>query len=513
MFNGLKTFFGVTAAAAATLPTPPPIKVKGKDATSLPSYFTTAAPSTTSALTRSDRGLLNADITAYRTASRNTREATRNFVAASPDLSSAVFHYARLAITNRYVAVAKNLDGTFNVEATALLQQILTRFEVLGDYTQGYVASSSLRSMSESMVKELMLYGSCAAELVLDKSRAPARIQPISVTQIEWFPDGKGVRPQQTVGDAKVNLDVPTFAYVALDQDLLDAYSVSPLEAALQTTLFGHEFLNDVRRVVKRVLHPRLKVTIDEEKFRANIPQEIQFDQEKLSAYMGSFIGDLETKINGLKPEDALIFFDSIGVEYESRGNESLGSEYEILQGLIDAKMSSGSKTMGTILGHGTASSNIASSETMLFVKAVQGSVQEKLNEIYSRLLTVALRVLGVDAYVEFRYNSVELRTETELEAFKQTRQSRILELLSLGVYTDEEAVLEMTGHLPHPGYKPLSGTMFKSKQSTDVTDETSNNGSTLNKSLNPDVPSKARGSNNKANPIKSIVDNVVNIA
>jgi hypothetical protein len=43
--------------------------------------------------------------------------------------------------------------------------------------------------------------------------------------------------------------------------------------------------------------------------------------------------------------------------------------------------------------------------------------------------------------------------------------QSRILDLLSLGLLDDNEASLKLTGQLPPAGYTPKSGTMFRSTQ------------------------------------------------
>jgi hypothetical protein len=77
------------------------------------------------------------------------------------------------------------------------------------------------------------------------------------------------------------------------------------------------------------------------------------------------------------------------------------------------------------------------------------------------------------------------------------------LELLSLGLVTDAEASLKLTGKLPPPGYKPLSGTMFKSATEQNSPQQPSNSGSTLNQNLNGDTPSTARGQNKKAEVVK----------
>lgn len=505
MIKGLLTLFSSTKMqAGSALPVVPAPRVK-PGSQSLPSYLKTANPSKTTPIAQTDRRLINVDITTYRNGA-NTQQVIRDFAAASPDLSAAIFAYLRTAITKEYTAVAKNVaDGTFNPEATALVQHLLARFDLLPDYSDGFSGTNSIRSTSESLGKEIMLTGAMAAELVLGKDRLPRRIQPIAVSQLKFIPDNGILKPVQVVGGQQIDLDVPTFFYVALDQSLLDAYPSSPLEAALQPILFSQEFLNDVRRVVKRAIHPRVKVVIDEEKFRKSMPQEIQHDESKFLEYQASVIASIKATMDNLAPEDALIYFDTIGITLENNGNTSLSKEYEILSKMADAKMATGAKTLPAILGHGSGSSNIASTETMLQMLSAYGAVQSKLNEMYSRILTLGVRLFGFDVTVEFAYAPVDLRPESELEAFKAQKQSRVLELLSLGLVTDEEASLSLTGRLPPTGFKSLSGTMFKSNQSAANPNPNgdTNGGSTLNQNLNSDAPKGVRGGNNKANPQK----------
>ena len=133
-----------------------------------------------------------------------------------------------------------------------------------------------------------------------------------------------------------------------------------------------------------------------------------------------------------------------------------------------DSMLSTGTKTPPTVLGHHKSSSNVSSTEALLFLKQVEGSLQFKLNEMYSRILTLAVRLVGFDCYVEFKYEPINLRPDMELEAFRAQKQSRVLELLSLGLMTDEQASLDLTGDLPPEDYTPLSGTFFKSQNPSD---------------------------------------------
>lgn len=494
---------GIEAAASPTLPVEPVPKTKTAQQ-SLPSYLTTAKPNETSPLPITDRRLANTNIEDYRT--DGTQKLIRQLVAASPDLSAAVFSYIRTAVTSGYTAVAKNMDGTFNREATTLTQQILVRFDKVQRYTDGFSNVSGIRELSESLSKELLQYGALAGELVLDKSRLPYRIVPISVPQIDFVPQKvTGLRPRQKLGGQFIDLDQPTFIYIPLDQDLLTPYASSPLESAIQPVQFATSFMNDLRRVVKRAIHPRMKIEIDSEKFLKQVPAQVAADPAKLKEYMDNVTSGIEDKINGLNPEDALIMFDLIKPDYLNNGNISLDREYEVLSGIADAKLSTGAKTLPSILGHSRGSSNIASTETLLFMKNAIGAVQMKLNDFYSRMLTLSVRLFGLDVYVEFAYEKVDLRPESELAAFKSMDQSRILELLSIGFITDEQACMQLTGQLPPLGMKPLSGTMFHS-----VSAQPSGNpnngtaGEAVNQTLEPKTPSKKRG-NPKADVIPLI--------
>lgn len=484
------------AAAGGKLPPAPPPKVKNKQV-SFPSFLTTIATND-NALPRLDRRLANTDLGTYRTGN-NTLQVIRDLAASNPDLAAALNAYLRTALTDTYTAVARNIDGTFNPEATALVQQILTRIDVIGNYDDGFSGIWSLRSVSESLAKELMLCGAMGLELVLDKARLPRTFAPISVTQIDFIADDKWLKPIQKVGGEEIDLDQPTFFYCSIDQDLLQPYAASPFEPAIQPVLFSISLLNDIRRIVRRGVHPRVKVTIDEDKFRKYLPPEYVNDPKALEGYMNTVLSSIESRVNGLEPEDAVVMWDSITVEILSRGNESYGDEVVVLQELANSKLTTGAKALPSILGHGTGSQNIASSETLLFMKNAAG-VQAKLNEIYSKALTLAVRLFGEDVYVEFKYAPIDLRPESELEAFRVMKQSRILEQLSFGFISDEDAAMQITGQLPPVGFKPLSGTLFM--QPAPAGAGGSPNSTTGAQDRRPATPQQPKGGQRKADVV-----------
>jgi hypothetical protein len=496
MFERLKSIFTRTPMQAALLPPVVDPKVPNKSQAKQSFSKRTATASGDQRLISDDRRTANLDLLSLRNGT-TTKSTIRDLSAVSPDLSASVFAYTRLAVTRNFNAVARNLDGTISPEATKLTQAILARLNFLNDYSQGFSATTGIHAVAEQLMLELRLYGSCSLELVLDKARIPNRLQPISVTQIEFLEDASGYAyPIQRVNKQEINLDTPGFFYESLDQDLLTAYSNSPMESALQATLADAEFTNDIRRSIKKALHPRLDAEIDSDKFRKSIPISIAGDKDEVDTYQNNFIGAVESTVNGLEPDDALVHFDSVKFAYVNNGNATLSDEWKTLQGLIDSKTATGTKSPSFVLGHGSGSQNVASSESMLFIKYVEG-VQLKLNSILSRALTLATRLLGQDVYVEFAFDRIDLRPHLETTSFRVMEQSRVLELLSIGMMSDEEASILLTGNLPPAGYKPLSGTFFKAgatdPNAVDTSSALSNTGA-VQQSVTPDTPQAPKG-------------------
>lgn len=499
VFPTLKGLFGGAKQAATQLPPIQEPKVKPKPQAQPSMSKRTKTSNGDQKLAAKDRRTANLDLLTLRDGT-TTKSTIRELAKVSPDLSGSVWAYQRMVVTRGFSAVARNLDGTANPEATASLQQVISRMNYLTDYAEGFTNISGVHAVAESLTMELRYEGSCSLELVLDKARLPSRLQPISTSQIDFYEDTKGgVYPVQKAASGDINLDIPSFFYESLDQDLLTAYSDSPMEAALQATLADAEFTNDVRRVIKRALHPRLDAKVAWDDFRKGVPADIAGDPEKVREYQDQFISSIEDTVNGLEPDDALVHFDTVEFDYLNNGNVTLNKEYETLQGMVNSKLATGTKAPAAVLGHGAGSQNIASSESMLFIRYCEG-VQLKVNQILSRALTLATRLLGHDVYVEFAFERIDLRPANELEAFKAQKQSRILDLLSLGLVTDEEASLELTGKLPPPGAPKLSGTMFRSGAGTppgagNPNSTTSQlNGGAVEQDLNPGTPKQKRG-------------------
>ena len=443
----------------------------------------------------------NSDISSIRT-SADAYSAMRALVKISGDVAMAVTSYIRLAdtpINFKVYDAAHQLSD----DGMTVLRSFLASLETLNDYSYGYDDRLGISSISNISLLELMLTGACAVELVLDKARLPFRLQPVSPSKLKWrvsqLDTGNGVNhkiiPWQQAQGVTVMLDVPTFFTARLDQDVTLVYPKPPLESALNAAVFSAEVMQDIRRTVRRSGHSRLLVTINTELLLKSAPLEVRGDAVKLQTWMEDVRTSLESQIAGLNPESGLVVFDSITADYL---NSEIGasSDYGPFMDIVDGLQATALRTPPSILGKRMGGSqNISSSESLLFLKHVEG-IQRPVQTMISRALTLALRLYGFEGYVKAEYSPVNLRPDSELEGFKQMKQARVLELLSLGFLTDQEAAEELGTGPRAPGSPELSGTMFYAQNFTPDPTATHNGGDPARRALtgNNDTPKKAGG-------------------
>lgn len=467
---------------AAVLPdTPLPKAPSGAQA--LPGYRRSVI-SSTAAIRKIDRFLSSTDRVISAKSLGATNKVVRELVKSSPDLSSAASSLLRVGIPERYTVTGRNMDGVIDPATTALAHEILRRVTYMGNVDDSFGVQQGLQSLSEQLGLELLIEGAACLEVALDKSRVPASFNPVPVSTFRFYEEDNSFRFVQVIGGQEIDLDLPTIIYTAVDQYLTEVNPSSYFESAVQPVLQDIEFTDASRRALRRAVLPRLSATVNSEQVKKMTPPDILADPEKFAQYKQDLIDQIELTINGLAPEDALVSYDAVEYAYIDGGKDP-STIIEKIQSVLNGKLAAGAKTMPTVLGHGS-NSNASSTEAVLYLKQAN-MIRMKLNEIYSRALTIAVRLMGQDAYIDFKYAPIDLRPEAELEAFRAMEQSRILMQLSIGFITDEEACLALTGNLPPPGYKPKSGTMFMGAQPA-VANPTSNT-SAISQSMTSDAP------------------------
>lgn len=475
---------------AAVLPLIPLPKAP-KQAQSYPGYRRQVAAST-APISKPTKQAVTLDRALDARSTVNDYATLKTMMQHSPELATATSLLLRTGIPEEYTIFGRNMDGVVDREITAIAQELLRRLTYMGNVDGSLGTQQALQSLSETLALDLLQKGAMCGEVALDKQLIPASLNPVAVDTLIFYEDGKTFTIKQRIGGEEIDLDLPTIIYVTLDQVVTEAYPSSPMKSAIQPVLSDLDFNNSVRRALLRAVLPRLNAIINSDKVKKDAPADIASDPDKFAAYKNEIISQIESVVNGLNPEDALVSFDIVEYSYIDGGHDP-SAIIERVQKVMNAKLAAGAKTLPVALGF-SSTSNASSSESLLYLKQADG-LRKKLNEFYSRALSIAVRLMGYDGFVEFRYAPLDLRPTNELEAYKSMRQKRYLELLSFGFITDDEAGLELTGNLPPQGFKPLSGTQFLGSTGTavDPTGNAASNTSAMGQALKPSTPDQPK--------------------
>lgn len=435
--------------------------------------------------------------TALRSSYTSNIEALRLLVRKNGNVGSSVFSFVEIAKSGISTKAYTTNTNIFNPEATAICKSVIAALDTVYDYSKGYSDIQSMDGIVETLLREAVITSQVAIELVLDKSRLPSRISPIATETVRWVSRGDGtVYPLQRLaaasGESEIELNIPTVWVGKVHRDLTRNYVTPMLEPSIDMAIYYDEFIDDMRRAVRISGHSRLVVTLEAEKILAALPEEAQDDYSKTQEFLEAVRSDVETLVKSMQPEDALVTYDSVEVdEVQSR---DVKTDYTQLLTAISGMLATSLKSHPSILGlRLEGSQSLSNTESMVFLKIAKG-IQRPVEEVLSRALTLAVRLYGVDAYVKVKFNAINLRPEDELEAYRTMRQARILELLSLGLITDEQAAEDLQiGSLPE-GYTLLSGTNFQVQSSNNMATAVGVSKDPQGNALTPNTPKKAGG-------------------
>lgn len=443
--------------------------------------------------------LINGSISKIRW-ERDISQLIREVAKKEGPFSAAVHSQVEVANCSHLITAYNAQTHEFDPEATFLangvIEGINTNYANAGEHYN----KLSLEALKRHGLREISLTGAFAMEMVLDKARLPSYFQVVPFESIYLKSDGKGgTYPcQQTYGqDGQVDLNIPTFYLSYMQRDANSDYPFSMMESALKMIVYFEEFMEDIRRTVRQNGHTRTVAKIDTQKVLDTMPKAVRADAVKSKAYMDEIMGSIKTMINSLNPQDIIVAYDTVIVENLKSG---LGTQLDYtplldtLSGMYATSMKTPPSAIGLRLEGSQALGNV---ESLIFIKTAS-ALQTPFEDALSRALTLACRLHGRDVYVKFEFDDIDLRPETELQAFRTMEHQRIMELLSLGFITDEYAAhLLRLGRRP-PGAPKLSGTMFVTGGKNKETDNTGNHpGDTPSgRTLQPDkkLPRKGGG-------------------
>ncbi len=383
--------------------------------------------------------------------SGDTQTVLKNLQKYDADSSNAIWSVLRFADTEIDIYFV-NEKGEYDADKT---KQFIA---VLDATWLSTVGAPDPRELSVQIMMQLFMFGGLGLEVILDEFKLPTRYIPVAAKEIKWRKKNGVFIPFQEAAGTEINLDIPTFFYGNLDLHPDQAQSESPLLAAIQAVTFKQTVITDIQRVIRRAGYPRHKVTILEDVLIKNAPADIRMDPEKLEKWVVKQKNDISTGLAQLNPEDAIVIFDSIEVDYLSTQG-SMTVDFRPIVDVLDSQLTSSLKVLPSILGKASSGSqNIASVETMVFINTPT-FLQQRADKLMSQAYTLSARLMGLKGSIKVRHRSINLRPDLELEPQRLAKQNRILQLQSFGHITDSEAAQELgIDHLPE---NDLSGTLF----------------------------------------------------
>lgn len=404
------------------------------------------------------------DIFDTRSAS-DSRALIKQLFVSDPDMSAAVHSFLTVADTTP-IFIVKDVNDQVDKAGQQILNELMMVLTQRNDYTKGFKLSTSLTSLTEACRYMLLLRGGVSGELIISKEFFPTELRLVDLATVQWYETAPGlfIPNQVTATGAKIPLDIPTFFTAWFRKDPTAIYSNSPFVSAINTIAARTQVINDLYRIMKVTGFPRLEVTVLEEVVIKNMPPEYAVDPKKRADYLNGKLAEITNAVNGIRPEQAFIHFDSVtpGMINEKSSSNSLNIDSII--GVLNAQNQAGLKTMATILGRGESGVNTASVEARIFSMSAQ-ALNKPIADLLSQALTLAIRLRGSQSYVHVDFQPVELRPDTELEPMLQIRQQRYRQELSDGIISDDEYCLKIHGRLSLPGAPVLSGSGFMDKQ------------------------------------------------
>lgn len=421
-----------------------------------------------------------------------TIAAIRQMMKVDGMMSSAGFNYSEVAHSGWKAYAYDAMTGEYVSDATQFLMVMLSLMDKVPRLDMGCNTAMSMNMTVETLIDEAIKTNACCMELVLDKNLLPSRFVVVPYESITKVRRGDGTwYPEQRGNGDPVDLDIPTFFMTEFHLDAGAAYATPMMTAALKDAFHFGEFVDDMRRVVKKSGHGRVLAKLSAENVKKAAPPEIQMDPLKLRQFMADVRDEMAEILKAVEPEDAIVFYDVAEITTEhTKGDKA---DYKELLQAISGMAATSMKTNPSMLGLRLAGSqSLSNTESLVFLRTAAG-VQRPVADIMARAFTMAVRLYGFNVFVEVEFNPINLRPEDELEAFRTMKETRILTQLSYGRISDEEANQQLgLGPLP-PNAPILSGTMFMAAKAPDASKASPNNGAQEN-ALTSSAPNNAGG-------------------
>ncbi|QOH62422.1 hypothetical protein [Paenibacillus polymyxa] len=374
----------------------------------------------------------NIDLTKLQ--SYTAEELLELLISVHPDVSYALYTYLRMGNTD-LTFTAKKPNGNADKSGQRVLDELKAMLNTPLP-SPGYQHGRSLDKLDTIQRMMIMVRGACAGEIVLNEQcNDVIDIVPVDPALI-WFrrePETNRLTPWQYVKNPRRNaneewfgnykkIDTPTFIYEEFDPMVDDPYGRTPMLPVLQVVFFHLQVLSDLKAVVHNQGYPRLDISMLEEIMLKNMPNNLKSNPDGQQKWLKERMDEMLNHFNSLNPDDALVHWDSVKVEYLKGGNSGPMIDIKKLIDIIDTQMATSLKTLLTILSrHQGSTETYSSIDTQIYIKNVE-SARSVTKRFWQRAFSLSARVKGTQTKVEADYLPIDLRSENEIERDRRSK-------------------------------------------------------------------------------------------
>jgi hypothetical protein len=398
----------------------------------------------------------------------------------SPDVSRALWDFLRLCNPGYCITVLNKKGGLPDPVGQQMLEDFLDQL------TDTY---GSVDVVIGRLFMSAFTRGAIMAELVLDlDARTMVDLvtpDPASVRFIRSEDEVRGVvwqlaqwqnrpDPEMHAGVAGyVPLDWPTIRYVPIDPFPGVPYGRAIAAPAMFSTLFLLGMLHDLRRVIAQQGYPRIDISLDMEKIKASMPEEILHAPKKYKAWINDTLKEVQTAYARLKPSSTFVHTDVLTVNKPvgTVDTSSLGA----IDGLIQAleRMSTRAlKTMPFMMASTqTTTETLANREWEVQTAGIR-SIQKLAQKMLERLFKLGLQAQGHAAYVSWEFDQLRATEAMSLAQTKAIEISNEINMWAMGVNDLDTLAQNLGGHdavLAEPLFIPKTMVPFSDPMAMDA--------------------------------------------
>lgn len=358
-----------------------------------------------------------------------------------PETSYSLWQFLRIA-NSKLTFKAKTVTGEDSKRGQRVLDQIIWK-QNHPPSSGRFEESRGMNKIAQQLLLNAMVRGALGCELSLTADVRMDKIIPFDTGTFYFKTENERLVPYQyqnapgSIGYIK--MDYPTIFYEAIDPAIGDPYGRNPLGSLVSIVVFQLQFLADLKAAVHQIGYPRMSAKLVEEIAKKNAPSIVANDPKKFRDWANTLKNDVQTMLQGLNPEDIPVFWDSLELDIIGKGGGGQMIKIDSVIEIIENSLAAALKSLRSILGRATNTSKEGyAAELKLYSRGIE-SIQQLVEDVLERALTMALNLEGVRGWVDVEFESIDLRSELQVVAEKQTRQDIAITARMRGSISDYE--------------------------------------------------------------------------